>query len=240
MEENTMLPEEVMQAEPCEEKAEKIVEETVPVDEEKLENVGETEKEEKDTSEETEICTEEKDSVSLDKVINSIDELSKKMDEMNTLFAQKIQHTTHEEKIVDQMHAELQKYKDDMYSQLVRPILMDIIEMRDSILRMSKSYTTKPESEQSIPLKVFSDYAYDVQDILEKNNITIYECAEGDSFSPIKQRAVKKIETSVQELHGKVAESLNPGYDYLGKIISPEKVAVYFYKESEELKGDNE
>ncbi len=173
-------------------------------------------------------------------VTNSVVDLSKKIDEMNLLFVQKIQHTTHEEKIVDQMHSELQKYKDDMYSQLVRPILMDIIEVRDSILRMSKNYAEKLEGEQNIPLKVFSDYALDVQDVLEKNNISIYECEEGDSFVPIKQRAVKKIETAVAELHGKVAESLSQGYDYMGKTISPEKVAVYLYKEPDELKGENE
>ena len=36
-------------------------------------------------------------------------ELNEKMDQMNLLFTQKIQHTDFEEKIVDQMHAELQK-----------------------------------------------------------------------------------------------------------------------------------
>lgn len=182
----------------------------------------------------------EQEKISLNEIVNSLDSLSKQIDEMNKLFVQKIQHTTHEEKIVDQLHSELQKYKDDMYSQLVRPILMDIIEVRDSILRMSKNYAAKPDGEQNIPLKVFSDYAFDVQDILEKNNISIYECTEGDVFVPIKQRAVKKIETAVNELHGKVAESLSPGYDYMGKTISPEKVAVYLYKEPDELKGENE
>lgn len=184
--------------------------------------------------------TDEKEDVTLIQVGDSLAALSKKMDEMNSLFIQKIQHTTHEEKIVDQMHAELQKYKDDMYSQLVRPILMDIIDVRDSILRMSKNYAEKPEGEQDIPLQVFSDYAFDIQEILEKNNITIYKSAKGDVFVPIKQRVVKKIDTTEQEYHGKIAESLSPGYDYLGKTISPEKVTVYLYKEPEDNKGDHE
>lgn len=175
---------------------------------------------------------------SLSVISEGLQELSNKVEQMNQLFMQKIAHTTHEEKIVDQMHAELQKYKQDMYSQLVRPILLDIIEMRDSILRMSANFASKPEGEQNIPLKTFSDYAYDVQDILEKNNITIYDSKEGDEFSPIKQKAIKKVTTPVEELHGKIAESLSSGYEYLGKPISPEKVVVYVYQKPVNEEGD--
>ncbi len=175
-------------------------------------------------------------------VIEKLIQLEEKMDAMNGLFIQKIQRTAYEEKIVDQMHAELQKYKEDMYSQLVRPILLDIIEVRDSIIRMSKAFAAKPAEEQNVPLKTFSDYSFDIQDILEKNNITIYNCKEGDTFIPIKQRAIKKIKTPVEELHGKVAESLSSGYDYMGKTISPEKVVVYFYEKpenTENTEGEN-
>lgn len=221
MEENTMLPEN-----------DEIIENVPQTDETETDVMTDNKVEENCNNEcEEQDAVEGKNEESLEAVTKAVEELSKKMDDMNALFVQKIQHTTHEEKIVDQMHAELQKYKDDMYSQLVRPILLDIIDVRDSILRMSKSYAAKPEGEQSVPLKVFSDYAYDVQDILEKNNISIYEGSEGDDFVPIKQRPVKKIETAVSELHGKIAESLSPGYDYMGKTISPEKVAVYLYKE---------
>lgn len=167
-------------------------------------------------------------------------EVNSKLDHLTQLFTQKIQHTTHEERIVDQMHAELQKYKEDMYAQLVRPILLDIIEMRDSIIRISNAYVQKPEEEQRIPLKTFSDYSFDIQDILEKNNITIYVSEEGDTFNPVKQRALKKIKTPVEELHGRVAESLSSGYDYLGKTISAEKVAVYVYEKPAETKGVND
>lgn len=167
-------------------------------------------------------------------LMESLEHLNEKVDQMNRLFEQKIAHTLHEEKIVDQMHAELQKYKQDMYSQLVRPILMDIIEVRDSILRMSANYASKPEGEQDVPLKVFRDYAFDMQDILEKNNITIYDGVEGEIFNPTKQKAIKKVTTPVEDLHGKIAESLSSGYEYLGKPISPEKVAVYVYQKTEE------
>ena len=211
--------------------------ETVNTDSEVVEEVTEvTEHHEPKAVEEQSANKTEKDKISV--ISESVQELSDKVEQMNQLFMQKIAHTTHEEKIVDQMHAELQKYKQDMYAQLVRPILLDIIAIRDSILRMSAIFVTKPEGEQDIPLKTFSDYAYDVQDILEKNNITIYDSKEGDVFSPIKQKAIKKVTTPVEELHGKIAESLSSGYEYLGKTISPEKVVVYIYQKNGNEEGD--
>ncbi|MBD5483918.1 MAG: nucleotide exchange factor GrpE [Lachnospiraceae bacterium] len=172
-------------------------------------------------------------------ILKSISELDGRIDQMNQLFIQKIQHTAYEEKIVDQMHAELQKYKEDMYAQLVRPILLDIIEIRDSIRRISANYEVKPETDQCIPLKTFRDYTFDLQDVLEKNNITIYDSKEGDEFNSLKQRALKKVMTSAEELHGKIAESMSSGYDYMGKTISPEKVAVYIYRKPEITEGEN-
>lgn len=179
------------------------------------------------------------DKVSLSEIIKMLATMDEKMERMNQLFVRKIQHTTHEEKIVDQMHSELQRYKEDMYSQLVRPILLDIIEIRDSIIRMSNNFALKPEGEQDIPLKTFSGYAFDIQDILEKNNITIYDSKDGDDFNALKQRVIKKVSTPVEQLHGKIAESLSSGYDYMGRAISPEKVVVYIYQKPEETEGEN-
>lgn len=167
-----------------------------------------------------------------DTILESQQRLLEKIETLNTLFETRIMHTDHEEKIVDQMHKELQKYKEDMYAQLVRPILLDVIEVRDSIMRMAATYLTKPEGEQNIPNKMFSDYAFDLQDILEKNSVDIYRSKSGDDFTPIKQRVIKKVPTIDESLHGKVAESLSCGYSYNGRTISAEKITVYYYEKT--------
>lgn len=161
---------------------------------------------------------------------DAVQQVSGQLDALSELFRQRILHTEHEEKVIDQMHKELQSYKSDLYAQLVRPILLDVIEVRDSILRISAAYLAKPEGQQDIPNKTFAGYAYDLQDILEKNQIEICRSHPGDPFSPLQQRAIKKIPTSEESLHGKIAESLSCGYLYMGKSISPEKVSVYTYE----------
>lgn len=176
----------------------------------------------------------------LDKVLESQQQLLERLEALDALFNARIMHTEHEEKIVDQMHKELQKYKEDMYSQLVRPILLDVIEVRDSIMRLAAAYLAKPEGEQNIPNKTFSDYAYDLQDILEKNSVEIYRSKSGDDFNPIKQRVIKKVPTNDESLHGKVAESLSCGYSYNGRTISAEKITVYYYEKSIETNENSE
>lgn len=168
----------------------------------------------------------------MDEMIESNMALCEQLNQLSDLFNKRILHTDHEEKIIDNMHSELQKYKDDMYSQLIRPILLDIIEVRDSIMRVSAAFLDKSEGEQDIPNKTFSGYAFDLQDILEKNNVEIYRSNNGDTFVPVKQRVIKKVATDNQELHGKVAESLSCGYIYHGRTISAEKISVYYYDES--------
>lgn len=176
----------------------------------------------------------------LDKVLESQQHLLERLEALDALFNARIMYTDHEEKIVDQMHKELQKYKEDMYAQLVRPILLDVIEARDSIMRMAAAYLAKPEGEQNIPNKTFSDYAYDLQDILEKNSVEIYRSKSGDDFTPIKQRVIKKVVTPDESLHGKVAESLSCGYSYNGRTISAEKITVYFYEKPVEENENSE
>ncbi len=213
-----------------ENEANEVVSETVEAEEIKEENAADTE----------ETVEEESQPDKLDNILESQQQLSEKIEALNALFNARIMHTDHEEKIVDQMHKELQKYKKDMYAQLVRPILLDVIEVRDSIMRMAATYLAKPEGEQNIPNKMFSDYAFDLQDILEKNSVEIYRSKSGDDFTPIKQRIIKKVPTTDESLHRKVAESLSCGYSYNGRTISAEKITVYYYEKPVEENENSE
>ena len=159
---------------------------------------------------------------------------------LEDLFQTKIMRIEHEAKIADQMHRELQKHKEDLYFQLVRPILLDMIEIRDSILRMAEIHLHKSDQTAGIPVKTFATYASDVQEILEKNNIEIFKSEVGTDFIPLRQRIIKKTATAKQELHGQVAESLSDGYCYHGQIIAAEKVAIYFYEQPQTEAVENQ
>ncbi len=182
---------------------------------------------EKETVDNKEFENRNESEAQMELINKQFDHLDERMDQLVHLFEDKISRTEYEEKIVDRMHAELQKHKEGMYAQMIRPILIDIIEVRDSIRRVSLAHSNDVEKEGMIPIKIFSDYMYDLQDILEKNEIKIYEHQHGDLFDPAKQRAIKKIETDNLELHGKIESVLSAGYLFQEKVIIPEKVSVY-------------
>lgn len=177
----------------------------------------------------------------IDQLLEMNANMFKQMESLSILFDKRIMYTNHEEKVIDNMHKELEKYKKDMYSQLLRPVLLSIIDVRESIIRLSKDYLAKADGEQDIPNKTFADYAFDLQDILEENSIEIYSSDIGSDFVPLKQKVLKKIPTEDANLHGKISESMSDGYKYYDKVIFPEKVSVYIYeaKPSTDEKNDN-
>lgn len=170
----------------------------------------------------------------LDALMAQTQAMAQQLSSLEALFTKRIMYTDHEEKTLDRMHSELQRYKEDLYFKLIKPILVDVLEMRDSIIRIAEMYAAKPEGQQDIPLKTFSNYAYDLQEILEKNGIEIFRSEPGGDYIPLRQRVVKKLPTTDETLHGKVAQSITSGYLNGDKVLSPEKVSVYVYEAPKE------
>ena len=163
-------------------------------------------------------------------VFEEIQDLNEKMDVMNDTVSQKILNIDFEKNIVDKLHKELQDYKDDLYFQLIKPLIMDLINMRERMRKAVKHFS-KETGEKKV--EMLESYVEEIETILENNNIEIYETKkEKDNYKIKKQRIVKQIKTSDEKLHGKICNILTNGYIYTekNKIIFPEKVEVYVYK----------
>ncbi len=162
-----------------------------------------------------------------------------RLDALAKLFDARIMYADHEKQVVDLMHKELQAYKEDFYAKIVRPVLLDFIEIRDSFMKLIANYEAKPEGERDIPLARVKSYSYDFADILEKNGIEIYNGEVGAAYVAVRQKIIKRVVTDDESLHGTVAEVLSSGYTYGGKVIVPEKVAVYLYQKPTENTENN-
>lgn len=179
----------------------------------------------------------ENEDVPMEKVLGEIEKLNKKMEGMNELFLRKIQSIDFERETTDKLHKELQKYKNDIYFQLIKPLVIDLINMRESMRKDIKTFGGKSEEDK---LLLFQSYVEEIEIILENNDIEIYatDKENNNSFDAKKQRIVKKIETPYEELHGKISNILSNGYMYKGRVIFPEKVEVNIYKKPEDMKGE--
>ena len=163
-------------------------------------------------------------------VFEEIQELNEKMDVMNDTDSQKIINMDFEKKEPENLHKELQGYKDDLYFQLVKPLIMDLINMRERMRRAVKHFS-KETGEKKV--EMLESYVEEIETILENNSIEIYETEKEEcDYKVKKQRIVKQIKTSDEKLHGKICNILTNGYIYTekNKIIFPEKVEVYVYK----------
>lgn len=146
-------------------------------------------------------------------------------------FETKLLMDAQKDKIIDTMHKELQEYKDDMFTKIFNPILADIIGLKEDLNKMRRNLSEK-EPEYFTKGKLLStleSYEYDVSDLLEKYGVEIFQ-GIGDDYIPVKQRIIKLVENQDQELDNKIAQRLSNGYILNGKVISPEKVTVYKYK----------
>lgn len=188
--------------------------------------------------EETDKNDSKNDENKLEKILENIEDINGKVEILNNLFLKKIQSIEFEKKTTDKLYKELQEYKNDMYFQLIKPIVMSLVSIRESMKKNLKSFGAMSEEEKS---EILQSYIEEVEIILENNDIEIYETnIENDSYVDVKkQKIIKKIETPYEQLHGKIENILSSGYKYKDKIISPEKVEVNIYKKPEEdLKGE--
>lgn len=220
----------IVKEENSEEKREEEVNET---SKENVEQIAKTEQRE------TETKSEAKNNKNSEKMFEEIKALNEKIANLNDMFLKKIQSMEFEKNVVNDLHKELQGYKDDLYFKLIKPTLMDLIDMKNSFKRGIENFSQKTEAEKMNFLETF---IFEIDTILEKNDIEIYETdiTNEQNFDVKKQKIVEKIETDKKENHGKVFKVKSNGYIYKGRVISPEKVEVYVYNEKakEELKGE--
>ena len=162
-----------------------------------------------------------------------MDALHQKIVSLNIEFQSKLKYDAHKEKIIDALHQELQDYKNDIIKKQMLSVFMDIIKIIDDIRKWMRHYRHQDSSARD-PLKLFKfleSIPSDLEDLFYWQGVKSFTC-EGPIFDPARQRVSRKIETAIKDQDHMIAESLRPGYEWEGKIIRPEMVALYFYKDS--------
>lgn len=174
-----------------------------------------------------------------EKTKNEISEkIFEEMKKLNDMFLEKIHSIQFEKEAGDKLHKELEQYKNDLYFKLIKPIIMDLIEMREDfkheILMISE---TADEFNKEV-LEFLESYVEKIEIILERNDVEIYktDILENQKVDVKKQKIFKKIPTDDESKHGLISKKITDGYTYKEKVILPEKVEVYIYKK--ESKGE--
>ncbi len=65
-----------------------------------------------------------------------------------------------------------------------------------------------------------------IDDILRRNGAESYSLEE-DSYTPVKQRVLQVIETNDPAQDKKIARRIRRGFEYEGRVLRPELIAMY-------------
>jgi len=149
-------------------------------------------------------------------------------------FEAKLKYDAHKEKIIDQLHEELQGYREDVLMQHQRSFVTDVIKVIDDIRKLTSHYrsTAPGEWHPEKLLEHLEQIPFDLEDLFLVRGIVPFR-QPSPTFEPARQRITKKIPTSDPLQDKCVASSLRPGYEDQGRVIRPELVAVYYYDSSE-------
>jgi molecular chaperone GrpE (heat shock protein) len=164
-----------------------------------------------------------------------LDDIQSQLVQLKAEFAGKIKYDEHKDEIIDKLHQELQEYKQDIVKKHILSIVLDVVKVADDI-RKWIAYFRSLDVSQRDPVKLFrylEAIPSDLEDIFYWQGVKPYTNREG-VFDPAKQRTIKKITTDDPSKDKTIAKSLRPGYEWEGKVIRQEMVAVYVYEDPQE------
>jgi len=178
----------------------------------------------------------------IDLIITKMKNIQDHLTRLEREFQSKLKYNQHKEKIIDNLHSELQEHKNDLIKKVLRPVLMDVILIIDDIKKLINVYRSKDSSrlDPSKLLDLMETFPPDLEEILYRQMVEPFRCDKG-TFDPSRQKVARTSETDDESKDKTVAQSIRDGYEWEGKVLRPELVEVYIFKAdaiSDEKKAD--
>lgn len=161
--------------------------------------------------------------------VESERDIQRTLRRLENKFNDEILNGENRDSSVKTMYKELTEYKAGIVEKVLKNVLYDIVDIRETMLSQVR-YLREKKGVEEISLDELESYADDIGDILEKHDVTIYKGNIGDENVAVRQKIVRKVETEDDALVKKVADSLSFGYEYGAKILYPEKIGIYVKK----------
>ena len=161
-------------------------------------------------------------------LLYEIREISRRIDHLAGHFEGKLKYDEHKNQIIDELHGQLQDFREGIIKKHLVSIVSDLIKIIDDTRKFKAHYETghRPEDTTERLLDFIGQISSDLEDLFTFQGIFPYTCP-GNQYDSVRQRIIRKIPTDDPAKNRLVAESLRPGYEWEGKVIRPEMVAVY-------------
>ncbi len=138
------------------------------------------------------------------------------------------------ERVIDQLHAEIERLRAGEHSLLLRPIVTDLQRLRTDLLHQAATLSPKIDQRQAAAL--LESFALSVELTLERCGSTPIRPSVDAKFSAREHRAVKLITASSPDQDGTVAQVVAEGYLDTGtdRVTVPARVHVRRWTPPEE------
>ena len=169
----------------------------------------------------------------IDSLLQNSETLLEQVSSLNKKFDQKIKTDMHKAEMFDNMHKELTQYKNGLITQVINNILIDIIQIidiNDKNISLFENQDCSEENYEKI-IRILKGVSEDLTDVLYRQSVEPYTL---DEIDVKRQKILQVIPTNDISLDRTIAKKIVPGYEKDGKIIRPERISIYKYKESEE------
>ena len=182
----------------------------------------------------------DKNDLNKEEIFNEIKGIGRRIETLAVHFEGKIKYDEHKNQIIDDLHRQLQDFRDGIIKKHLLSMITDIIKVIDDTRKFKAHYenTEQPEDASVVLLDFMGQIASDLEDIFTFQGIYPFTGVE-NTFDSARQRIIKKVETDNPEKNRLIAESLRPGYEWEGKVIRPEMVSIYTYNDHNDKAGDS-
>lgn len=157
--------------------------------------------------------------------------LMAKLAEMQSL----LEENNRKDAIIKELHAELQEHKRDIYSDLTKPLLNNILKIHKNMYELYLHFSKnlgKEDNPSTIEqmLKAFDNQVVSIKDMLEDEyDLEYFEPKKGDVYSPKEHHALEALGTEDESLVGTIYACKIGGFRNVNteKIFKPAFVSVY-------------
>lgn len=150
-------------------------------------------------------------------------------------LAEKIDTAVYQEKLIRDLHDELQKMRAGLITDIKRGYALNIISIYERMAQTSARFNPSDEAFDAEAMKKLVDggMLY-VKDMLEDEySLTAFAPEPGSPYKPKEHKAIRVIDTTEDEKANTVSECIAEGFrdDDSGRIIRPARIVVYRLKQ---------
>lgn len=159
-----------------------------------------------------------------------LDEIQRQIATLQKEFQSKIKYDAHKNRIIDELHKELQHYKDDATKKYIKSLVLDLIQFGDNMRKLIRHFESRPLTMEDARklFNLLETVPSDIDDILYRQGVESFQ-SDDLQFDATRQRVIGRVESSRPEDDRKIEKAVHPGYEWDGVLIRPELVNVYVF-----------